>query len=590
MALSPRISTTGLTVAAIATVTAGLTAAAGTPAAAPAAHRYAVRVAPAGGGRCAPAWRAVVAPDPGVANVLFGAAALSRRDAWAVGSQTKDGKTLITLADHFDGTRWRLVPSPNTASSENDLFGVAALAANDVWAVGRIGTPFVTRTLPLIEHYNGTSWKIVKAPQLAGDTELGAVLGFAADDVWAAGDGRAPGSANRAFMLHWNGSRWGVAHLPPLPGVNDYLFALGASGPRDMWTVGGNFQGAGDPTAIHWDGHAWTRVRVATAIPSDSFYSVAATARGDAWAGGTGGVYQNDKAIMAHWTGTAWSFARFPQLGKGFGNKGQGPVNQVDALTGSSPGDVWAAGEYMSWPKPYHHGPLTEFMAHWDGTSWQAWPGRANRLSHQVTTLANGPVLSPVWSVGEQDSRSGFHSAIDRICPVAVNDQGFTPEHSSVALGETAAWRVVSANAPVSIRDTTGMIRSGFIGAGGSFIHGFSASGTYRIRASEGGGTPTLSVAAPATIAVSPDISQAAPARATVRWALSAAAPGFVFDVQVRRPGTARFVNWKTGTRLVTAIFTADRGAGTYAFRARVRRVHGAGTTGYSPSVAIHLR
>jgi len=78
--------------------------------------------------------------------------------------------------------------------------------------------------------------------------------------------------------------------------------------------------------------------------------------------------------------------------------------------------------------------------------------------------------------------------------------------------------------------------------------------------------------------------------RATVRWALSAAAPGFVFDVQVRRPGTARFVNWKTGTRLVTATFTADRGAGTYAFRARVRRVHGAGTTGYSPPVAIHLR
>jgi hypothetical protein len=589
MAPLPRIPTTGLTAAAIATVTAGLTAAAGTSASAPPVHlAYATPVAAlAGSGRCAPAWRAVPAPDPGLANVLFGAGAASGRDVWAVGSQTKDGRTLITLADHFDGTRWRVVPSPNTVRGENDLFGVAALAANDVWAVGRTGTPFVTRTRPLIEHYNGTSWKIVKAPQLAGDTDLSAVLGFAANDVWAAGISTPPGSPRHALMLHWNGSRWSVAHLPPDPGVNNYLFALGASGPRDLWTVGANFHGAGEPTTIHWDGHAWTRVPATTSIPSAAFYSVAATARSDAWAGGTGGVYQNDKAIMAHWTGTVWSYARFPQLGKGFGNKGQGPVNQVDGLAGSSPGDVWAAGEYMSWPKPYHHGPLTEFMAHWDGTSWQAWPGRANRLSHQVIALANGPV----WSVGEQDSRGGFHSAIDRVCPVAVNGQVFTPEHSSLALGEIAAWKIVNTKAPVSIRDTTGLIRSGFIDPGGSFTYGFNASGTYRIRASEGGGsTATSPAAAPATIAVSPEIHQAGPARATVSWALSAAVPQFLFDVQIRRPGTARFVAWKTGTRLTTATFTADRGAGTYAFRARVRRVDGAGATGYSPPVTIHLR
>lgn len=210
----------------------------------------------------------------------------------------------------------------------------------------------------------------------------------------------------------------------------------------------------------------------------------------------------------------------------------------------------------------------------------------AETWAAQIVALANGPV----WSVGEQDSGSGFHSAIDRICPVAVNDQEFTPEHSSVALGETAAWRIVSAAAPVSIRDTTGLIRSGFTGAGGSLTYGFSASGTYLIHAAGGGGTATSSAAAPATTAVSPEIQPAGAARATVRWALSAAASRFVFDVQIRRPGTTRFVGWKTGTRLAAATFTADRGAGAYAFRARVRRIGGAGATGYSPPVAIHLR
>ena len=289
MAALSRISATGLTVAAITTVTAGLTTAAGTPAA---QQAYAARAAaPAGSGQCAPAWRAVPAPDPGVSNVLFGVGALSGRDVWAVGSQTKDGTTLTTLVDHFDATGWRVVPSPNTAREENDLFGVAALAANDVWAVGRTGTPFVTQTRPLIEHYDGTSWKIVKAPQLAGDTELSAVLGFAADDVWAAGFNSTQGSARHALMLHWNGSRWGVVHLPPDPGVNNYLFALGASGPRDLWTVGTNFHGAGELTTIHWDGHGWTRVPVTTSIPGAAFYSVTVPARGGAWAGGTGGIY-----------------------------------------------------------------------------------------------------------------------------------------------------------------------------------------------------------------------------------------------------------------------------------------------------------
>ena len=111
------------------------------------------------GGRCAPAWRAVPAPNPGVSNVLYAVDALSGKEVWAVGAQTNDGATFATLVDHFDGTRWRIVRSPNAASDQNVLFGVAALAADDVWAVGRIGAPFAERVRALIEHYDGTSWK-----------------------------------------------------------------------------------------------------------------------------------------------------------------------------------------------------------------------------------------------------------------------------------------------------------------------------------------------------------------------------------------------------------------------------------------------
>src|SRR5437588_812932 len=34
------------------------------------------------------------------------------------------------------GLAWRAMPSPNNGASSNDLYGVAVVSANDVWAVG----------------------------------------------------------------------------------------------------------------------------------------------------------------------------------------------------------------------------------------------------------------------------------------------------------------------------------------------------------------------------------------------------------------------------------------------------------------------
>src|SRR5215471_9597363 len=49
-------------------------------------------------------------------NLLGGVAALSTTDVWAVGifdQFTQSGYK--TLAEHWDGTKWKLVPTPNTS-------------------------------------------------------------------------------------------------------------------------------------------------------------------------------------------------------------------------------------------------------------------------------------------------------------------------------------------------------------------------------------------------------------------------------------------------------------------------------------------
>src|SRR3712207_7700528 len=41
-----------------------------------------------------------------------------------------------TLIERWDGSTWSTVASPNMGSGYHELLGVAALAPNDVWAVG----------------------------------------------------------------------------------------------------------------------------------------------------------------------------------------------------------------------------------------------------------------------------------------------------------------------------------------------------------------------------------------------------------------------------------------------------------------------
>src|SRR5207244_3692911 len=99
---------------------------------------------------CAPVWSVI--PSPNVGGLPYGAAAVSATDVWTVGYYDNTGSGLgRTLVEHWDGTSWAVVPSPNLGTGSY-LYGVAAVSANDVWAVGYSYNP--NRTL--VEHWNGT--------------------------------------------------------------------------------------------------------------------------------------------------------------------------------------------------------------------------------------------------------------------------------------------------------------------------------------------------------------------------------------------------------------------------------------------------
>lgn len=101
------------------------------------------------------AWTRYALSKPGA---VFALAEVSAADVWAVGSA--NGKTDI---EHWNGTRWKIIPSPNVGSLRNGLNAVAATSSDDVWAVGSYeDVPNHTETL--IEHWDGSAWSIVPSP------------------------------------------------------------------------------------------------------------------------------------------------------------------------------------------------------------------------------------------------------------------------------------------------------------------------------------------------------------------------------------------------------------------------------------------
>jgi hypothetical protein len=146
----------------------------------------------------------------------------------------------------------------------------------------------------LIEHWDGTAWSVVPSPDLGSPggvpfDHLSAVSATSRNDAWAFGSfGNQPGIGydDRALIEHWDGSSWTVAKTFPRSSGLQGAVALS---PTDSWAVGGigRLHSVG-PLIEHWNGQAWARV-LGPAGQAMNLIGVAADAAGDLWAVGSRG-------------------------------------------------------------------------------------------------------------------------------------------------------------------------------------------------------------------------------------------------------------------------------------------------------------
>ena len=176
-------------------------------------------------------WSIVKSPNR-LGTSLDAVSAVSSTNVWAVGAAEGEG----TLVEHWNGTKWSKVASPSQGVAAH-LLGVSAISASNVWAVGWYAPASGAQFKTLIEHWNGTSWSVVPSPNPSISVNiLYDVSAVSSNDVWAVG--YFSGSTYKTLVEHWNGSSWSVVPGANRPADNS-LYGVDAI-PSIAFAVGSN--------------------------------------------------------------------------------------------------------------------------------------------------------------------------------------------------------------------------------------------------------------------------------------------------------------------------------------------------------------
>jgi hypothetical protein len=363
---------------------------------------------------CDGAFHVVASPNGAGNNLLEGNSVIGVNDVWAVGISNDTSTSSRTLAEHWDGTSWSIKPTANPDTRHNQLFSVSAVLSTNVWAVGYydINATSLNDSATLAEHWNGTSWSKAATVNPTVGANFFGVTAIAANDVWAVGRYYNFGNSSwNTLIENYNGSTWSVvSSADSSPFDYNELDTISAFSSTDIWAVGFHapvIDGNGDlgtlqALAEHWDGFTWTIV------------STPDTATGDNAILGVNALEPNHAVGVGYGDFVSGST---PQGGEAWDLTTGGSTNVVLNASSSDNGfqsvarasdGVWAAG----FASASSSSPLQDLVwqANWNsGThtlTWAASPGASDSPSSTFNVLTGIAAVSPsvFWAAGIEDT------------------------------------------------------------------------------------------------------------------------------------------------------------------------------------------
>lgn len=361
-------------------------------------------------------WSVVASPNIGTKpSYLSSVAAISGSDVWTVGTYDlqKTSGAFGTLIEHWNGKRWSITPRP--VITHSSLQGVAALASNNVWAVGGYFNATTRLYQTLIEHWDGSLWSVVSSPNpsnLSGQVSLASIAAISANDIWAVGYSQISNGDFQTLVEHWDGTQWSIIASPDVGGSGaNYLFGVAAVASNNVWAVGQYYTSPGggvrQTLVEHWDRTQWSIIASPNVGTLGSgLQGVSVVSASNMWAVGFYSTQQASQTLVEHWDGTQWSVVSSPNVGSG--------SNALLAITANSPKNIWAVGDSTSSTNPNDTQSLIE---HWDSVQWSVvsspGPGTFKNVLNGITHV---PGTRQVWTVGYFDNGNGAQTLTEFYC------------------------------------------------------------------------------------------------------------------------------------------------------------------------------
>jgi hypothetical protein len=217
----------------------------------------------------------------------------------------------------------------------------------------------------------------VPVPALSGANALTAVSASSATDAWAVGFQLLGPERRQAVLEHWNGGGWSPDTSGAVATSKETLTGVADLNPADAWAIAA---GSSSQGLAHWNGTAWSFA----AFPDPDFapsagQAISASSASDVWVVGSTFNPTTFASIpeAEHFDGTSWHTVPLAQPGSNTG--------RIAAVVAISPTNAWAAGEAIGATTPVGGGTLIE---HWNGTSWSVVPSPTPGFEPGITGIA----------------------------------------------------------------------------------------------------------------------------------------------------------------------------------------------------------
>ncbi len=248
-------------------------------------------------------WRNVSVPTVSSDWTLYGVHAVSKTEAWAVGSDFTNGKGVIL---HYVSGVWISVTPPDV-SLQWGLFGVYFISASEGWAVGE--DSYNGRGVLL--HYVSGGWRYVNSPVVSSSWYLKGVHFTSASEGWAVGGDDSIGVANAGVLLHYqNGqwTKWSNPYVLPTWVLSD----VNLTSSQEGWAVGvGTQVGHQKGVLLHWASNAWVSSIPPNVGTSWDAVGVHFTSAGEGWAVGNNSSFPVKTGVLLHFINNSWEIVPF---------------------------------------------------------------------------------------------------------------------------------------------------------------------------------------------------------------------------------------------------------------------------------------